>query len=251
MSFNLQSSKFENNFLRTDGNTTVNCQYNAGPWEKWQFNPEDSGPGYYIQSVHFPGKYLSINQDDVTIADSKSDATVFKLIVCDPLNTKALAIQSPGGKFVSITEQIPAPNGAGGGKVSLIDFKEESIFILSVAQKKDASEPEIQNVKVNTHPAIPEGLKPTFLKGPDTLDSSTTCDVIKMDGKTFWAYSFIDNRVGMGIVGYDSSNNKVKQLEVLGARYLWKITKNTDDKTVTFHGQSSQMITLEWDELIE
>jgi hypothetical protein len=110
--------------------------------------------------------------------------------------------------------------------------------------------PLIETVNVNTHPPIPEELKEGFMIGPDSLDSSTTTNVIKFNGLTYWAYSYDDNRLSLGIVAYDSSNNIIKQWEKSGARYLWKITVDSKSQTVVFHGQDSNTIVVKWSDLV-
>ena len=78
---------------------------------------------------------------------------------------------------------------------------------------------------------------------------SDTCPVIQWGGLTYWPYSYVDDRVFMGIVAYDSSGNLVQQTEKPGARYVWKITVDTAAQTVTFWGQANQTIVMTWAEL--
>jgi hypothetical protein len=120
---------------------------------------------------------------------------------------------------------------------------------LALNTSKSVNIPLVETVNVNTHPSIPEGLTGSFSPAPDRLDQSATCNVIKFNGLTYWAYSYRDNRVGMNIVAYDAANKVVKQWEKTGARYLWKITVDEAAQTVVFHGQSSQTITMKWSEL--
>ncbi|NTX04576.1 tectonin domain-containing protein [Myxococcus sp. CA040A] len=99
-------------------------------------------------------------------------------------------------------------------------------------------------------PAIPSGMKVTCTQGPGTGAAAATCPVIKWKGYTIWAFSYTDNRVGMGIVAYDAAGKVVAQWEKPGARYVYGITVNTTDKTVTFAGQSDAKITMKWSDLL-
>jgi phospholipase C len=65
-SFCFESTAFPNVYLRMDGNGvpttmagggTVNCQYTAGPWEKYNVIPQADG-SVSFGSVAFPGIYL-------------------------------------------------------------------------------------------------------------------------------------------------------------------------------------------------
>jgi len=113
--------------------------------------------------------------------------------------------------------------------------------------KKDA--PTIALVPANSNPPVPAGLKVTCLTGPDVLTESKTCPVVKYQGITTWAYSFIDNEVSMALVSYDAQNKVVRNVTKDGARYVWTITSDTRNKTVTFEGQAKQRINATWAEL--
>lgn len=54
----------------------------------------------------------------------------------------------------------------------------------------------------------------------------------------------------MKIVAWDMNRNLVKELEKPGARYIWNISFNAANQTVTFTGQSNQSIQATLDELI-
>jgi hypothetical protein len=73
--------------------------------------------------------------------------------------------------------------------------------------------------------------------------------VIRWLGRTYWAYSHADNRLGMTVIAYDAAGTAVKQWEKQGARYLWEIAVDATARTVTFRGQSNNTITMGWDEL--
>lgn len=104
--------------------------------------------------------------------------------------------------------------------------------------------PTVVNVPQNSSPVPESGLKVTCLEGPNVLVPSQTCPVIKYKGYTFWAYSFVDNRVAMALVRY-GSDGKMQALENLpGARYVWKITIDPKTKTATLWGQSNVTVSV-------
>lgn len=112
----------------------------------------------------------------------------------------------------------------------------------------DGPAPVVSEMPGTSHPAVPTGMKVTCLKGPDTLDPCSTCPVLQWCGVTYWAYSYIDNRVGMGIVAYDASGNILQQWERKGVRYVYKITVDNTARIVTFWGQANQTIVMAWNE---
>jgi len=109
--------------------------------------------------------------------------------------------------------------------------------------------PIIKVVPASTSLKMPLGLKKTCMQGPDTLASSATCPVVESHGHTFWALSYIDNRVGMAIVAYDAEGNATKILEHGGARYVWQIALDAAKQTVTFAGQAGGKIVMSWHDL--
>lgn len=117
----------------------------------------------------------------------------------------------------------------------------------SALRRKDAAI--IAYVPTNSNPPIPSGLKVTCLTGPDNLKPSKTCPVVKYQGITTWAYSFIDNRVSLALVSYDAHNNVVRNVTRDGARYVWVMTSSLPNMTVNMVGQANQTITVPWDEL--
>ncbi len=110
------------------------------------------------------------------------------------------------------------------------------------------SDPYVAFVPIDSHPAIPAGLKVACFPIPTVLAMSKTCPVIRYKGNTTWAYSFIDNRVSMALVTYDAHNNVVGNLTKNGARYVWDVHSGKVPM-VEFFGQSNQMVVASWDEL--
>lgn len=109
--------------------------------------------------------------------------------------------------------------------------------------------PVIAKVPTSSPPAVPSGLKVTCTQGPGTGASATTCPVVQWGGYTYWALSYVDNRVGMAIVAYDAAGKVVAKREKTGARYVYAITSDAAGRTVTFAGQSDAKITMKWSEL--
>ena len=119
-----------------------------------------------------------------------------------------------------------------------MDLKTENLFILSMPAPKGP---------------IPSGLKETAIAGPDTLNPAASCPVLAIGSFTLWPMSYIDNRMSFGMVMYDPADKLVKQVEIQGARYIYKITKSGEGEagTVTFWGQANQSVTLSLSELIQ
>lgn len=110
--------------------------------------------------------------------------------------------------------------------------------------------PAIKKLSASTSLRIPLGLKKTCVQGTDTLSLSSTCPVVEANGYTYWALSYIDNRVGMAIVAYDEEGRVVDILEKTGARYVSQIKLDAANQTVAFIGQSDANITLSWNDLV-
>jgi hypothetical protein len=104
-------------------------------------------------------------------------------------------------------------------------------------------------VPANSNPPVPAGLKVTCLTGPDSLQSSKTCPVVQYNGYTTWAYSYIDNRVSLALVTYDSKNNVVRNVEQKGVRYIWNEISSNPNQNVLFFGQSNGYATVPWSQL--
>ncbi len=99
------------------------------------------------------------------------------------------------------------------------------------------------------HPPIPTGLKVSCSVNPDTLEECDKCPVIVWNNYVYWAYSYRDNRVGLAIVAYELNGEFVRQWDMKGTRYIYKITSDADKKNITFWGQANDTIEMGWDEL--
>ena len=114
-----------------------------------------------------------------------------------------------------------------------------------------AVSPTIQVKDATTQLHIPIGLKKACRQGPDEYARpSDTCPIIHANGMNFWPLSYIDDRVGMAIVAYDSRGNIVGLIEKTGARYIGDITLDVTGQTISLKGQANNVITLKWNDLI-
>lgn len=64
-----------------------------------------------------------------------------------------------------------------------------------------------------------------------------------------WPLSYIDNRVSFGMAMYNPQGKVVKTAEKKGARYVYKVTVNAAQNSVTFSGQADQSVTMTLDEI--
>lgn len=78
---------------------------------------------------------------------------------------------------------------------------------------------------------------------------SKTCDVVKYRGLTYWPLSFKDNRYGIIVAGYGETGPRVKTVGAAGTRYVWNVTVDGTQKTVTFFGQADSKASLRWEQL--
>jgi hypothetical protein len=98
---------------------------------------------------------------------------------------------------------------------------------------------------------VPEGLKVTVFSGPDTFDRNAPCPALAIGSFTYYPFSYIDNRVSFGVVSYDGKGNMVREVEVKGARYVFKITKDESSQSVSFWGQANQKVTMNLNQLYD
>jgi len=108
----------------------------------------------------------------------------------------------------------------------------------------------VEYVPANSNPPVPDGLKVTCVKSADSgAAQSDTCPIVKYQGITTWAYSYVDNRVSLALVSYDSSNKVIANVEKPGARYVFEALSSVRTETVLFVGQAKQYTTATWAEL--
>ncbi|MEY3867479.1 MAG: hypothetical protein RLZZ338_1370 [Cyanobacteriota bacterium] len=113
-----------------------------------------------------------------------------------------------------------------------------------------SSIPLVVSVPSASCPSVPSGLKSGASVGPNDGNLSPNTPVVQYGGYTYWAHSYIDNRVSFNIVAYDAAGKVVKQWEKPGARYIYKITVDSAAQTITFWGQSDQKVVMSWNELV-
>jgi multidrug resistance efflux pump len=109
--------------------------------------------------------------------------------------------------------------------------------------------PVIRIVPTASHPPVPSDLKVSPMPGPNDLSLSPDCPVLAWGDYTYWAVDHADNRVAMRILGFDASNRIVKQLEKQGARYIWQMTLDQSNDTLTCYGQANNTITVALSEI--
>jgi hypothetical protein len=101
-------------------------------------------------------------------------------------------------------------------------------------------------------PNIPSGWDVSCTIGFSYPYQSSTCPVLVWGDYTYWAYSPHDNSWSLDIVAYDPAGNIVKQVVVGGDRYVWDITVDDTNQTVTFHTQgylAPNGLTVSWADL--
>jgi hypothetical protein len=96
---------------------------------------------------------------------------------------------------------------------------------------------------------IPSGAK-ISCKSSGEGGSSSTCDVIKWNGYSYWIFSYTNNSSQMLVCAYDESDSLVASWNRSGARYLWQITVDEEMQTITLWGQSDRTIVMSWYELL-
>ncbi len=109
-------------------------------------------------------------------------------------------------------------------------------------------EPAVATASGSVRP--PEGSGRNCVAGPNS-HSFATCPVLQWGGYTYWAFSYFDNSNAFAIAAYDASGNLLRTWNKPGARYLWQITIDQENRTATFWGQDSYSVTMGWDELVQ
>jgi hypothetical protein len=120
---------------------------------------------------------------------------------------------------------------------------------LAPAAGAPANVARIVYVPASAAPPVPAGLKVTCTNGPNSLQPAKTCPVIKYQGLTTWAFSYVDNRVSYGLVTYDANNTVVRNVEKPGARYVWNMVSSEKTQLISVFGQSNQYVEIKWSEV--
>ena len=77
----------------------------------------------------------------------------------------------------------------------------------------------------------------------------TDCPVWAWEDYTYGAVDHVDNRVAMSILGFDSSDRIVRQIEKQGARYIRQMTLDQTHEALTCYGQANNTITVALSEI--
>ncbi|KAL5486643.1 hypothetical protein EMCRGX_G019151 [Ephydatia muelleri] len=134
----IQSVQFPNVFLRLDGNGVnsfngagvgkVNCQFGAGPYEKFILRPY-AGDQYSIESLQFPNVYLRLDGGQVTSFQGSGSGIVNGQFGAGPYERFVIR-QEVDGQYSIQSVQFPQAflrvdgsnvqsfNGAGAGNVN-------------------------------------------------------------------------------------------------------------------------------------
>lgn len=110
--------------------------------------------------------------------------------------------------------------------------------------------PEAVRMPSAVHPAIPAGAKITCMQSAEVVGVMDTCAVLTWQDRTYWAYSYMDNRMSLAVVAYNDTGAVVKQWELPGTRYIHSITVEPSAQTVTFWGQGNQKGVMTWKQLM-
>lgn len=110
--------------------------------------------------------------------------------------------------------------------------------------------PKVVRVASGFHPKMPAGLQTACIQSADIVGNMDTCSVLRWKNYTYYAYSFIDNRMAMNIVAYNAQGTIVQQWEMPGAQFLYNITVDPVEQTVTFWGQKDSTIVVPWSTLM-
>lgn len=122
-------------------------------------------------------------------------------------------------------------------------------LVAPAAAQAQATPEIVQIPSTVSPPPPPAGMRVTCMIGPDTKEASSTCPVIRYQGLYTWAFSFLDNHSGFGIVTYDGQARLIKETTRDGARYVYKMTVDPAAKTVSIWGQSNAKIDVAWADL--
>ena len=98
-------------------------------------------------------------------------------------------------------------------------------------------------------PKIGNGWTASCVLSSTDLSPTSKCWTIQWAGYTYWAMSHDDNRFSFNIVAVNASGVVTDQLEVGGARYLWNTSVDEGARSVSFHGQADNAVTLGWNQL--
>ena len=166
----------------------------------------------------------------------------------DGLSSQALTTSSNKATLLLTSTAAVAP---GSYLIKVLGFapgvSTESSFTLLVSEATD--QPFVEKIAQAEVAEIPEGLKLSCFDAGDSFSSDGTCPVLKWKGFSYWAFSHVDNRLGMTLVAFNEANEIVEQWEKTGARYLWSIEIDKVEEKITLFGQGDLSIIFNWNEI--
>ncbi len=117
--------------------------------------------------------------------------------------------------------------------------------------KTNSAAPQVVQISTVDAPTPPSGMKVSCMTGPNSPKPdwvSPTCPVITYNGVDFWPFSYMDNRVAIGLGGY-KSGKLVKLIELKGTRYAWKASVDMGAKSISIFGQTNSSVSTSWTSL--
>ncbi|MGZ8216133.1 RICIN domain-containing protein [Methylomagnum sp.] len=199
---------------RETGNGATAIQYHTQgfSFQEWRFNPLQNGH-WLIQNIN-SGRYLGPQG-----RETRNDH--FCIQYDD---------QTREDNYQEWTFELCTPDGFPEGQ----------------GKRRNAATHPVPHVVHRAAPKgpIPDGLKVAAISGPNSLEPTHTSPALVIGSFALWPFSYLDNRVSFGMVMYDPHKQVLKQVEKPGARYVYKITVNAADQSVTFWGQGNQSVTM-------
>lgn len=97
---------------------------------------------------------------------------------------------------------------------------------------------------------LPEGMQFGAAAGPTNLEPAHIHLVVGLGSFVIWPLSYLDNRMSVALVVYDSNKNIINIVEKPGARFVHNVTVNNADHSVTFWGESNHSVMLTLAEML-
>ncbi|MGL1901372.1 MAG: hypothetical protein OCC49_04490 [Fibrobacterales bacterium] len=122
----------------------------------------------------------------------------------------------------------------------IVDYSSNLSSSIYESSSVGLNDPQIVMLAPSNISKIPVGLK---------VSCTGNCPVLQAYGYHYWPLSYIDNRVSLGIVKFDTLGNYIGFKEHSGTRYVE--TGNLDDQNIniTFTGQSNKSVSIALAEL--
>lgn len=194
------------------------------------------GPNVLTPSKTCPViKYLGLTTWAYSFIDNRVSLA---FVTYDANNTVVMNTTKDGARYVW--------NMASGIKSQIVTAVGQSNQHVTITWAELTPPPQIATVASNSGPTPPAGLKVACMTNGSSLQSGPTCPVVKYQGNTTWAYSYMDNRVSLAFVTYGPSGNVVRNVEMKGTRYVWQMASSAANSTVTATGQGNSTVSAPW-----